>query len=208
MSHSCSSTCLTVRSHSVLARVSLLRKACGGILILISLVTTQGLWALPTFFLWREEDAGLSYLDNQSLLHFAVVLGIVNTSQKVVKWMCVYHVLKYPMAYRFESPVIVQSCCIGSHSGKWVCHIATPLLLAGCCCPTLCWHMTCWGRLAWVLSWYWYPWGWYLFIKEGKVMVGLGKGSKCSVIAFLRMRRMSSWLFYRVDPARDAEWEL
>ena len=46
------------------------------------------------------------------------------------------------------------------------------------------------------------------FIKEGKVVASLGEGSKCSVIVFLGMRRMSSRLLCRMDPVTHAEWEL
>ena len=46
------------------------------------------------------------------------------------------------------------------------------------------------------------------FIKEGKVVVSLGEGSKCSVTVFLRMRRMSSRLLCRMDPVTHAKWEL
>ena len=46
------------------------------------------------------------------------------------------------------------------------------------------------------------------FIKEGKVVVGIGEGSKCLVILFLRLRGMSSRLLCRMDPVRDVEWEL
>ena len=44
--------------------------------------------------------------------------------------------------------------------------------------------------------------------QEGKVVVSLGEGNKCSVTVFLRMRRMSSRLLCRMDPVTDAEWEL